>query len=60
MIPKVESCLLALEHGVSHVHIIDGRKPHALFLRNIYKQRYWDDDCSGLIFNFLKFSFKEI
>lgn len=32
MIPKVESCLLALEHGVSHVHIIDGRKPHALLL----------------------------
>jgi len=32
MIPKVESCLLALECGVSHVHIIDGRKPHALLL----------------------------
>lgn len=32
MIPKVESCLLALEKGVSNVHIIDGRKPHALLL----------------------------
>ena len=32
MIPKVESCLLALECGVTNVHIIDGRKPHALLL----------------------------
>jgi acetylglutamate kinase len=32
MIPKVESCLLALKSGVANVHIIDGRKPHALLL----------------------------
>jgi acetylglutamate kinase len=32
MIPKVESCLHALNYGVTHVHIIDGRKPHALLL----------------------------
>lgn len=32
MIPKVESCLLALEYGVSHVHIINGQKPHTLLL----------------------------
>lgn len=32
MIPKVESCLLALKNGVANVHIIDGRKPHALLL----------------------------
>jgi acetylglutamate kinase len=32
MIPKVESCLLALKNGVTNVHIIDGRKPHALLL----------------------------
>lgn len=32
MIPKVESCLKALEWGVKHVHIIDGRKAHSLLL----------------------------
>jgi acetylglutamate kinase len=32
MIPKVESCLMALKCGVENVHIIDGRKPHALLL----------------------------
>jgi acetylglutamate kinase len=30
MIPKVESCLMALEGGVPRTHIIDGREPHAL------------------------------
>lgn len=32
MIPKVESALSALNMGVNKVHIIDGRKPHALLL----------------------------
>ncbi len=32
MIPKVNCCLEALAHGVSHAHIIDGRLPHALLL----------------------------
>ncbi|MBI5473003.1 MAG: acetylglutamate kinase [Ignavibacteriae bacterium] len=32
MIPKVESALDALKSGVGKVHIIDGRKPHALLL----------------------------
>lgn len=32
MIPKVESALDALKVGVNKVHIIDGRKPHALLL----------------------------
>lgn len=32
MIPKVESCLHALEKGVENVHIVDGRKPHSLLL----------------------------
>jgi len=32
MIPKVESALDALKVGVKKVHIIDGRKPHALLL----------------------------
>ena len=38
MIPKVESCLHALNYGVTHVHIIDGRKPHALLLE-IFTQK---------------------
>lgn len=32
MIPKVESCRLALEGGVRRAHILDGRIPHALLL----------------------------
>ena len=32
MIPKVESCLLALRGGVGQAHILDGRRPHALLL----------------------------
>ena len=32
MIPKVDSCLLALDQGVRKTHIIDGRVPHALLL----------------------------
>lgn len=32
MIPKVEACLDALDHGVDKVHIIDGRLRHSLLL----------------------------
>jgi len=32
MIPKVESCVVALRGGVSRAHILDGRLPHALLL----------------------------
>lgn len=32
MIPKVECCMEAIEKGVSMVHILDGRKKHALLL----------------------------
>ena len=32
MIPKIESCLGALERGVRRAHILDGRTPHALLL----------------------------
>lgn len=32
MLPKVRSCLEALEAGVEKVHLIDGRIPHALLL----------------------------
>ncbi|MBN1795193.1 MAG: acetylglutamate kinase [Sedimentisphaerales bacterium] len=32
MMPKVESCLTAIEGGVKKAHIIDGRIPHSLLL----------------------------
>jgi acetylglutamate kinase len=32
MIPKVETCLYALEQGVEGVVILDGRVPHAVLL----------------------------
>lgn len=32
MIPKVESCVIALNGGVHRTHIIDGRVPHALLM----------------------------
>lgn len=32
MIPKVESCIGALRHGVARAHVLDGRLPHALLL----------------------------
>ena len=32
MMPKVESCLTAIEGGVHKAHIIDGRIPHSLLL----------------------------
>lgn len=32
MIPKVDSCITALNKGVNRTHILDGRIPHALLL----------------------------
>ena len=32
MIPKAQGCMEAVTNGVENVHIIDGRKPHALLL----------------------------
>ena len=32
MLPKLNSCIDAIEHGVSRVHILDGRIPHCLLL----------------------------
>jgi acetylglutamate kinase len=32
MMPKVESCITALDGGVRKAHIIDGRIPHSLLL----------------------------
>ena len=32
MVPKVQSCIRALEGGVGRAHIIDGRRPHSIML----------------------------
>ena len=32
MIPKVDCCIDALEHGVNHVIIMDGRTPHSILM----------------------------
>ncbi len=38
MLPKVKSCLEALDQGVSKTHIIDGRIPHCLLLEIFTKE----------------------
>jgi acetylglutamate kinase len=38
MIPKIESCLHAIDCGVAKAHILDGRSPHALLLE-VFTQR---------------------
>lgn len=32
MLPKIKSCVSAIENGVSQVHMVDGRLPHSLLL----------------------------
>lgn len=32
MIPKINNCIDAIDHGVTRVHIMDGRIPHSLLL----------------------------
>ncbi len=32
MIPKLEACIRAVEHGVAQAHVIDGRQAHSLLL----------------------------
>lgn len=32
MLPKIKSCVEALENGVTEVHMVDGRNPHSLLL----------------------------
>ena len=32
MLPKLRSCIDAIRHGVSRVHILDGRIPHSVLL----------------------------
>ncbi len=38
MIPKVQCCLSAFEQGVGHIHIVDGRVPHAILLELFTRQ----------------------
>lgn len=38
MLPKIDSCVEAIEHGVQRVHLIDGRMPHSLLLEIFTKQ----------------------
>ncbi len=38
MLPKVQSCVKAIEGGVSKAHIIDGRVPHCLLLEIFTKE----------------------
>lgn len=38
MLPKVDSCVEAIEAGVQRVHLIDGRMPHSLLLEIFTKQ----------------------
>jgi len=45
MIPKVTCCLDAVEHGVGHAHIIDGRVPHAILLE------MFTDEGVGTVFS---------
>jgi len=35
MVPKVECCIEAIEHGVKKVTILDGRVPHALLIETL-------------------------
>ena len=32
MLPKLNNCIDAIEHGVNKVHILDGRVPHSVLL----------------------------
>ncbi len=32
MIPKLQACISAIDHGVPAAHVIDGRQPHSLLL----------------------------
>ena len=38
MLPKIDSCVEALEAGVQRVHLVDGRMPHSLLLEIFTKQ----------------------
>ena len=37
MIPKMQACLQAVEHGLPQAHIIDGRTAHSILLETFTK-----------------------
>ena len=47
MIPKVETCIEAVDRGVEGVVILDGTSPHAVLLELYHRWRGWNAD-SGL------------
>jgi acetylglutamate kinase len=38
MIPKIESCLVALKHGAGSAHIANGTSPHTLLKALLTKE----------------------
>ena len=44
MIPKVTCCVRSIAQGVKAAHILDGRMPHSLLRRNLYRARNRLDD----------------
>jgi acetylglutamate kinase len=40
MIPKMQACLQAVDHGVPRAHIIDGRTPHSILLEIFTKSGF--------------------
>ena len=38
MIPKIQCCVNALEHGVHRTHILDGRIPHSILTEMLSHQ----------------------
>ena len=53
MIPKVESCIKALENGVNRAHVLDGTTEHALLL-----EVFTDDGVGTMIVNDLDLAMK--
>ncbi len=54
MLPKLNNCTDAVEHGVNRVHILDGRKPHTLLLeiftnKGIGTMFFADDEKDSLL-----------
>lgn len=51
MRPKLEACLHALDGGVAHAHIVDGRRPHALLMELFTDEgvgtKVWADGSHG-------------
>ncbi len=47
MIPKVNSCINALEKGVKRTHILDGRVDHALLFGNVHRPWNREYDIEG-------------